>query len=67
LIDDAKAHTVVEVGPRDSAEPKALGEALARKALKKKVKKVKFDRGKYKYHGKVKEFCEGLRAGGLKV
>lgn len=42
-----------------------VGELLAKKAIKKKVKKVVFDRGGYKYHGRVKALAEGTRKGGL--
>lgn len=41
------------------------GIALAKKALDSKVKKIRFDRGKFRYHGRVKSFAEGLRKGGL--
>jgi large subunit ribosomal protein L18 len=42
-----------------------LGELLAQKALKSKIKKVKFDRGSYRYHGRVKALADGARKGGL--
>lgn len=42
-----------------------VGKLLAENALKKKVKKVVFDRGGYKYHGRVKALAEGAREGGL--
>ncbi len=42
-----------------------VGESLAKKALKKGIKKVAFDRGGYKYHGRVKSLAEGVRKGGL--
>lgn len=42
------------------------GKLLAEKAKKKKISKVYFDRGKYKYHGRIKHFAEGAREGGLK-
>lgn len=42
-----------------------LGEAFARKAQEKGVKKVCFDRGGYLYHGRIKAFAEAARKGGL--
>lgn len=44
---------------------KAVGEALAERALAKGIKKVVFDRGGYRYHGKIKELAEAARAKGL--
>lgn len=43
-----------------------VGQLLAKKALKKGIKKVVFDRGSYKYHGRVKALAEGARESGLK-
>lgn len=42
-----------------------VGKILAEKALKKGIKKVKFDRRSYKYHGRVKALAEAAREGGL--
>ena len=42
-----------------------VAEKLAKKALEKKIKKIFFDRGIYKYHGRVKTFDETLRENGL--
>lgn len=67
LIDDAKGHTIVSVGPKDGDSALELGKLLAARAKENKVLKVKYDRGAYKYHGKIKEFAEGLREGGLEV
>ncbi len=44
----------------------ALGEAVAKRATSSKVEQVVFDRAGYLYHGKVKAFADGARAGGLK-
>ena len=38
---------------------------LAQKALEKKITQVYFDRGRYKYHGRIKIFAEALRKKGL--
>ena len=43
-----------------------LGEVLAKRAKEKKINSVYFDRGIYKYHGRVKTFAETLRKNGLK-
>ena len=40
-------------------------ELLAKKALEKKITKVYFDRGSYKYHGRIKTFAEALRKNGI--
>lgn len=45
---------------------KEVGKLIAKKALAKKIEKVVFDRGGYKYHGRVKALAEGAREGGLK-
>ena len=43
-----------------------IGEILAKRAKEKNISKVYFDRGEYKYHGRVKIFAETLRKNGLK-
>ena len=44
---------------------KIVAEKLAKKAQKKKITKIFFDRGVYKYHGRVKIFAETLRKNGM--
>lgn len=71
IIDDIKGKTLVFADDKDvkgkTKTEKALlvGEALAKKALVKKIKKVVFDKGGYKYHGRVKALADGARKGGL--
>jgi large subunit ribosomal protein L18 len=43
-----------------------VGKLIAQKGLEKKIEKVVFDRGGFKYHGVVKALAEGAREGGLK-
>jgi len=51
-------------GDRDAATQ--AGQELARQALEKNIQKVVFDRGPYKYHGRIKAFAEAAREAGLK-
>ena len=44
---------------------KIVAEKLAKKAVAKKITKIYFDRGVYKYHGRVKVFAETLRKNGM--
>ena len=44
---------------------KIVAEKLAKKAQEKKITKIFFDRGVYKYHGRVKIFAETLRKNGM--
>ena len=46
---------------------KVVAEKLAKKAQEKKITKIFFDRGIYKYHGRVKVFAETLRKNGMKL
>lgn len=45
---------------------KELGKILAKRAIEKGIEKIRFDRGGYKYHGRVQELAVGAREGGLK-
>jgi large subunit ribosomal protein L18 len=72
LIDDEKSKTIASSSCRETkGEGKIdkafkVGELIAEKALTKKIKEVVFDRGGYKYHGRVKQLAEGARKKGLK-
>lgn len=67
VIDDVKGVTLVSSsGVKSMAAAALVGEELAKKAIKKNISKVVFDRGGYKYHGLVKAVAEGARKGGLK-
>ena len=44
---------------------KIVAEKLAKKAQEKKITKIFFDRGVYKYHGRIKVFAETLRKNGM--
>jgi large subunit ribosomal protein L18 len=74
LIDDESGTTLAsatmkEIKPAAGAGKvdagKKLGGLLAQKAQAKKISKAVFDRGFYKYHGRVKAAAEGAREGGL--
>jgi len=77
LIDDEKGRVILSVKD-SSAKPdvkgqkgkiekaKQVGRSIARKAIENKIAKVVFDRGGYKYHGRVKALAEGAREEGLK-
>jgi large subunit ribosomal protein L18 len=74
LIDDVAGHTLAAVnwtedelkslGRMDQA--KRAGELLAERAKAAGVEECVFDRGGYRYHGKVKALAEGAREGGLR-
>lgn len=67
LIDDDRGKTIVSARGESSIEQaKKTGELIAKRAREKKIEKAVFDRGGYKYHGKVKAIAEGAREGGLK-
>lgn len=77
LIDDKLCNTIVSAstldpGIRSELEGKQkvavaalIGRLIARRALEQGVSKVVFDRGGYKYHGRVKALAEAAREGGL--
>jgi len=74
VIDDLRGATLVAASSRESLGPKekgklgvsgAVGKLLAQRAKEKGILKVAFDRGGYRYHGRVKALADGARAGGL--
>lgn len=50
-----------------SALSRIAGQVMAERAKAKGIGKVVFDRGGYRYHGRVRAFAEGAREGGLKI
>ena len=76
IIDDVKNITLVssssiekDIKAMDKVNKteisKIVAEKLAKKAAEKKITKIYFDRGVYKYHGRVKVFAETLRKNGM--
>ena len=65
IIDDEKNKTLASAKAELKAADK-VGEEVAKKAIKQKIKKVVFDRGGYKYHGRVKALADAARSAGLK-
>jgi large subunit ribosomal protein L18 len=77
LVDDDAGRTMLAADSRSKefrgthksggnvAAAKAVGEMLAQKAKAQGVQQVVFDRGGYKYHGRVKALADAARAGGL--
>lgn len=74
LIDDGTARTLTAVawtepelrGMDPMAQAKRAGELLAERAKQAGVETCIFDRGGYRYHGRVRALAEGAREGGLK-
>ncbi len=77
VIDDTKGHTLAAASTLDpelrdelkglskTEQAKLVGRLVAKRALEHGVKEVAFDRGGYKYHGRVKSLAEAAREGGL--
>ncbi len=72
IIDDAKGVTVAEANSKSlglsgnkTEQAAQVGKALAERALAAGAKSVVFDRGSFRYHGRVKALADGAREGGL--
>jgi len=77
VIDDATGHTLVSAstidaevraqmtGKKKADQAKLVGQIVAERAKAAGLKSVVFDRGGYRYHGRVKAVAEGAREGGL--
>ncbi len=71
IIDDSKAKTVASASSKEVKATKKMeqaievGKLIAEKAKAKKVTKVVFDKGSYKFHGRVKALADSAREGGL--
>ena len=78
VIDDSRGHTLASAstidpeikndanGKKRTAQADLVGLLLAKRALGAGITQVVFDRGGYKYHGRVKNLAEAARKGGLK-
>jgi large subunit ribosomal protein L18 len=78
VIDDLRGHTLVTAstldaeiageskGKKKTGQAEMVGTLLAKRAVEKGISQVSFDRGGFKYHGRVKALAEAARKGGLK-
>ncbi len=78
LIDDTKGHTILSASTLDpelrqeiaktynKEAAKKVGKLIAQRALSKGINQVVFDRGGFKYHGRIKELADAAREVGLK-
>jgi len=73
IIDDVAQHTLAAASTKELGltktsnidAAKAVGEAVAKKALEAGIKQIVFDRGGYVYHGKIKALADAAREAGL--
>ena len=73
VIDDSQGHTLAAASSREKrggnggsvAGAREVGKLVAERALAKGISRVVFDRGGYKYHGRVKALAEAAREAGL--
>ncbi|HEY8541099.1 MAG TPA: 50S ribosomal protein L18 [Pseudothermotoga sp.] len=78
LIDDMKGHTILSASTLDpelrqkitktynKEAAREVGKLIAQRALAKGIDQVVFDRGGFKYHGRIKELADAAREVGLK-
>jgi large subunit ribosomal protein L18 len=74
IIDDKHGKTLVATSTKTLKDVKGtksekaalVGQEIAKLALTKKIINIRFDRGLYRYHGRVKALADGARSGGLK-
>lgn len=75
IVDDASGRTLCSASSKslelayggNVAAAKAVGTALAERAKALSIQRLCFDRGSYKYHGRIKAVAEALRAAGLQL
>ncbi len=75
LVDDMEGHTLTSAssladdveGETPTDESRAVGELLAERAQDEGIDAAVFDRGGYKYQGRVRALAEGARDGGLQL
>jgi large subunit ribosomal protein L18 len=77
IVDDSAGHTLVSAssldaeirdkvtGKKKTESAELVGSLVAQHALNKGIKQIAFDRGGYKYHGRVKALAEAARKAGL--
>jgi large subunit ribosomal protein L18 len=78
LVDDAAGHTLVQASSfepdvrklvegsaKGRAAARTVGEVVADRAKEQGIRRVVFDRGGYRYHGRIKELAEAARSKGL--
>ena len=76
IIDDNNNKTIVSASSKEkdmknnkinkTKMSETIGEILAKRASEKKISKVYFDRGGYKYHGRIKALADSLRKNGMR-
>ena len=74
IIDNKNNKTLVSAtsvnkknkGKKKSEKSAEVAQTLIKKALEKKITNVYFDRGGYKFHGRIKSLAEAIRKGGLR-